>query len=78
MGHPHYDDNNNNNNDDNNNIIPVVLKYWVGMRWSITNRLMVREGSLTIVDKLSSDGVTIKTLVGGHLKTHMVHWLSCG
>ena len=35
------------------------------------NRLMAREGSLALVGNLSND-VTIKIVVGGNLKTHLI------
>ena len=50
----------------------MVLKYSVGVRQGLTNRLMTIEGSLALADNLSSDDVTIKILVGGNLKTHLI------
>ena len=44
-------------------ISPEVLKYRVGIRRGITNRLMSRWGSSALAGSLSSDGVTIKRLV---------------
>ena len=51
------------NNNNNNNNFPVVMKYRVGVRRGITNRLMARWGSSALAGSLSSDGVTIKILV---------------
>ena len=45
------------------NNFSVVLKYQVGVRWGIANRLMARWRSSALAGSLSSDGVTIKTLV---------------
>ena len=50
----------------------MVLKYQVDVRRGLTNRLMAREGSLTLVGNLSSDGVTIKILAVGNLTTHLI------
>ena len=47
----------NNNNKNNNN--------------NNNNHLMAREGSLALVGNLSND-VTIKIVVGGNLKTHLI------
>ena len=46
---------------------PVVLKYRVGVRRGITNRLMARRGSLGLAVSPSSDGVTIKIPANGQL-----------
>lgn len=65
--------NNNNNNDNSNNIFLQSSRlecYRVEIGLGITNCLMVRRGFLALVVKRSSDGVAIKILVSGKLKTH--------
>ena len=44
-------------------IFPMVVKYRIGVRRGITNRLMARWRSSALAGSLSSDGATIKTLV---------------
>ena len=53
----------------------MALKYRVDIRQGLTNYLMAREGSLSLVGNLSNDGVTIEILVDSNLKMHLIIFL---
>ena len=44
----------------------------VDVWWGLANRLMARNRSLAQVGNLFSDGVTIKVLASGKLKTYLI------